>query len=474
MIVNNSKDAYAMQILLALPYDPSYRHDSPDLGLGYLAAVAQQEGHDVELLLQPRRFASHADFTTWIQERQFDLIGIKVFSCQIKVTQKMLTLIRQASPKTTIVLGGPQVSADPKRTFELFPEADYGLQAEGERGLRKLLRLLSADTPQPQDLAQVPGLVWRHDVDTAANPPQWIRDLDAIPFPAWEMMPPADFGTPFNGYSRRHPIAPMVLTRGCPHRCTFCGAGVMNGHAIRSRSADNIMEELRMLTSDYGVREIQFYDSNCAHRRGPLREVLQRIITERIDITWCAPNGIRLDSVDRDLARLMKRSGCFQVNVGIESGSRRILRQISKSLSLDIVKDRVWTLREAGIEVVGLFMLGLPGETEAEMRQTISLAMNLPLTGASFSIYCPLPGTADYERLMAEGRLAIDDVDAFDFVTYQNDLSEVPAARLRMLQRQAYLRFHLRPRVLPYLLRNLNSWQKALYVASSAYQKVLD
>jgi radical SAM superfamily enzyme YgiQ (UPF0313 family) len=94
---------------------------------------------------------------------------------------------------------------------------------------------------------------------------------------------------------------------------------------------------------------------------------MQRIIAEKIDLSWCAPNGIRLDSVDADLARLMKASGCFQVNVGIESGSPRILRQIQKHLSLDLAARSVRTLRDAGLEVVGFFMLGFPGETRDDI-----------------------------------------------------------------------------------------------------------
>ncbi|MFH1085602.1 MAG: radical SAM protein, partial [Chloroflexota bacterium] len=357
--------------------------------------------------------------------------------------------------------------------FHLFPGADYGLCGEGELGLLALVRVLASSALEAESLACIPGLIWRDGDATRLNPSHYVDDLDTLPFPAWELMPPASFpGPPFNGYSRRHPIAPMILTRGCPHLCTFCGAATVNGRRLRTRSAENILAELRLLITRYGVREIQFYDSNCADRFGPLRAVLRQIIAEGIDITWSAPNGIRVDAVDAELVDLMRRSGCFQVNVGIESGSPRIQRQIRKNLSLDTVRRAVGLLRGAGIEVVGFFMLGFPGEMRADIRQTLALAMELPLTGASFSIYCPLPGTEDYATTFRAGRPDHAVLDSFDFVSYENNLSGVPAAELRAIQRRAYVQFHLRPMVLRAFLRNLNSMEKVRLIAGHVRQKV--
>ena len=182
----------------------------------------------------------------------------------------------------------------------------------------------------------------------------------------------------------------MLLTRGCPSRCTFCGAGLVNGYNLRARSVNNILTEIKLLVNTYGVKEIHFFDSNCSHRKGPLREVCKRIISEKIDITWCAPNGIRIDSIDKELAGLMKKSGCFQVNVGIETGSPRVMLQIKKGISLDMVRANIAILRKAGIEVTGFFVMGFPGEKRREINQTINTALQLPLTGASFSILTPL------------------------------------------------------------------------------------
>lgn len=464
-----------MRILLTLPFDGRFRREAPDLGLGYLAACLRQQGHAVDLQLRPQRFPTVASFGESLRERRYDLCGVKLLSSQANAVAQTVDAIRQVNPKAIVVAGGPHVSADPASLFRLFPGLDYGFQAEAEHALPELVRAVASGTVGRGELESIPGLVWRDGAATVVNKPELRNDLDDIPFPAWDLMDPNGFpGIPFNGYSRRFPIAPMVLTRGCPHRCTFCGAASVNGHRIRSRSADNVLEEIRLLTGRFGVRELQFYDSNCAHRTGPLREVLERIVRERIDVTWCAPNGIRLDSIDRDLAFLMKRSGCFQVNVGIESGSPRILKQIRKSLSLDTVRRQVGLLRDADIEVVGFFMMGFPGETRQEIEATVSLAMSLPLTAASFSVYCPLPGTDDYDSLFGGGTVDRDTLQSFDFFNWRNDLSEVPGPELVRMQTRAYWRFHARPRVLKYVLRNLNSVSKVKAVSRRSVEVLLN
>jgi radical SAM superfamily enzyme YgiQ (UPF0313 family) len=460
-----------MRVLLTFPFDARFRREAPDLGLGYLAACLRQQGHAVDLQLRPHRFPTAARFAESVRDGGYDLCGLKVVSCQANAVAETIDAVRQVSPKAIVVAGGPHVSADPASLFRLFPGLDYGLQGEAEHALPAFVRAVASGTVGRGDLEPIPGLVFRDGAETVVNQPELRKDLDAIPFPAWDLMDPNGFpGIPFNGYSRRFPIAPMILTRGCPHRCTFCGAASVNGHRIRSRSADNILEEIRLLTGRYGVRELQFYDSNCAHRTGPLREVLERIVRERIDVTWCAPNGIRLDSIDRELAFLMKRSGCFQVNVGIESGSPRILKQIRKNLRLDTVRKQVSLLRQADIEVAGFFMMGFPGETRQEIEATVSLAMSLPLTAASFSVYCPLPGTDDYDRLFGGGMVDRDTLQSLDFFDWRNDLSEVPGPELVRMQTRAYWRFHARPRVLRYVLRNLNSVTKVKAVTRRSFE----
>jgi len=448
-----------------LPYDPDYNRDTPDLGLGYLAACLKKGGDQVDLALRVPLLNSRVNLENLIREGDYDLIGIKVMSCSVLATKETIKLIRGINSSAVIVLGGPQVSGHPMSIFNLIPGADFAFHGEAENGLVSFLKKFSQKATSEEELRAVPNLVWRRGSEITVNPIERVDDLNAIPFPEWELMQPKTFyNTPFGGHSKRFPIAPILLTRGCPNRCTFCEASLINGCGIRSRTVENIISEIDLLREKHAVKEIQFFDSNCAHRLGPLRSLCQELISRKTDVTWSAPNGIRIDSIDQELADLMKRSGCFYVHVGIESGSPRILKQIRKALPLDVVREKVVMLREAGIGVTGYFMIGFPGETLAEIKQTISLAMELPLTGASFAIFCPLPGTDIYSEIYGDQEISIDTLNSLDFRTYQNDLSEVTHDRLRSMQKNAYSNFHLRPRIIANFIRNLNSPSKIRFV----------
>jgi len=459
-----------MKILLMLPYPFSNPFACTDLGLGILASCLRSDGHKVTLCIDPKRFPNERTLRDFIRNEQFDVAGIKVMSNSIVSAINTTNIIKESYPQTKIIIGGPHPSGDPNTIFELMPLADYAFWGEAEIGLVDFLRKLSAGRSSSEDLCAVPNLIWRKDATTVLNPKKIIEDLDSIPLPAWDLMDPRNMGrTPFNGYSRRFPIGMISMTRGCPSRCTYCAAGNL---ALRARSAQNVLDEILLLQKEYGVKEIHFIDSNCGHRSGPLRELCRRIIELKLDITWSAPNGIRLDSIDEELASLMHRSGCFQVNVGIESGSVRILRKIKKGITLDLARQKVGMLRNAGIEVVGFFMMGFPGETADEIRATISFSRELSLTGATFSILCPMPGTEIYEEVYKGRRLGVAELNSFDLITYKNNLSEVSYDALRRFQRSALLGFYLRPKVIPFFLKNLNDPHKILFLLQRAYQYI--
>lgn len=460
-----------MKILLMLPYGGSYDWAIPDLGLGYIAGSLRKDGHDVSLFINQKEFSSQESFLKFIQEGKFDLIGLKILYSAVNVARDTIKLIRSVDPGVKFVLGGAHVSAEAGNIFNLIPEADYALRGEGEIGIVKFVRKFSISQLIDDNLADIPNLIWRRAGKIILNKEEVFNDLDSIPFPAWELMDPRRFPcAPFSNNSKRYPIAPIILTRGCPGNCTFCGAHLIQGKIIRSRSVENIMAEIRFLTSQFGVKEIHFYDSNCAHRHGPLREVCRRIIYEKINITWCAPNGIRVDSIDEELAGLMKKSGCFQVSVGIESGSPRILKQIKKGITPEMVKNAVSILRKAKIEVNGFFVFGFPGETLQEIDKTVSFALNLPLTSASFSILTPLPGTEIYHEVCNNNDLDIETSRSLSFMSYKNDLSGVPSQKLTEIQKRAYMQFFLRPGIIYYFIKNLNSIHKIKFLGKRIFR----
>lgn len=458
-----------MRVLLIRPYTPIYPRDVADLGLGYLASCLKKEGHSVELCLRAKDVCTPSAFAKFIQHKEYDIFGFKVMSSTVRSARELSRTIRERYPDAKILMGGPHPAADPHSTFALMPEANYAFVGEAELGISQLVNKLAKGNISESKLAQIPSLVWKKGSQTVVNERKFIENLDEIPFPLWDLMHPASFDAIFNGYSRRMPIAPIILTRGCPSKCTFCASEKMNGYAVRTRSVENIMKEIYLLTEKFGVRELHFYDNNCSHPKSPLREVLRRIIREKIDISWSAPPGIRIDSIEDSLPALMKESGCFQVNVGIESGSPRVLKMIKKGLTLDMARDRIKKLRDAGIEVMANFIIGFPGETKKEIEQTINFSLELPLTQTSYFIFIPLPGTEMYNKAFKHKKDDIEFLSSLDFWNYKNNLSEVSHEELKKIIRSAYLRFHLRPGLLKYQIRNINTIPKFLHITKRIF-----
>lgn len=408
-----------------------------DLGLGYLAAPLRDAGHDVNLLLTP---CSEESFTCLVKEFQPDVIGIKVLSSGVQNTARTIELIRRIH-HCLIVIGGPHISGDPDGALELMP-ADYAFQGEADHSFPAFIQLLN-DGSLAEHLDEIPGLIRLEDGRIKRNPPDMIRDIESLPLPAWEMMPPADHQSLV---CRRTPAAPLIASRGCTDSCTFCVEGTRR---LRIRSVSSVMREIRLLVETYGVREIQFLDSNFVFSKKYLMELGQAILAAGLDVAVCAPNGTRLEAIDDDVARMLARIGFYRANIGIESGSQDMLTALSKRLDLKILPEKIALLRHHGILVVGNFMLGFPDESIDQMRKTLELALTLDLTGANFAIYTPLPGTPLYSSLLHKKILSgKNQFRGYNYVVYRNNLSELSPSALRRFRLWCIFRFLVRPRTL--------------------------
>lgn len=405
-----------------------------DLGLGYLAAGLRLRGHDVTLLL---RAVTADEFRGILRDVKPDVVGIKVLSTAVPRTIETIEAIR-STIDTTVVIGGPHVTGTPQGRALAHIPADYGFRGEADRSFPEFVsRLGEPDFASRR--TEVPGLIYRDNNTIVANPEDCIEFLDDLPFPAWELMPPDQYQSLV---AKKSPAASVQITRGCTNRCSFCSEG---GRRLRSRSIDNVMAEIRHLVEQFGVREIQFLDSNFLFSKRYIKTLCERILAWRTDLALCAPNGMRVSLVDEAVASLLAKAGFYRANIGIESGSREILRMVKKGITPQLVRETVPILRHHGIHVVGDFMLGFPGETKAQMLETRDLALSSDLTGANFAVYTPMPGTPLYETLVGEGKLAGDQNHRdSDFVTYENRLSELSPDQLRRFRTWCLIRFLFR------------------------------
>lgn len=461
-----------MRVLLVKPKSTS---DTllPILGLGYLAAAIRDK-HETQILNCIVENKSDYQFGRELKRLKPDIVGIQCYTLDSLIARRYIRIIRAINPLIKIVLGGPHTSSLPESTFEYFG-ADYGFKGDAEHGfalfcdLMQRARgngLLSNET----ELRRIPGLIWQQ-VDsgrptrTMVNP-LWIPlELDEIRLPAWDLMRPDLYPlSPHAAFMKNFPVAPMMVSRGCPFDCTFCASFITKGRQVRYRSVDNVIEEIRLLINDYGIKEIQFIDDNFTLKRSYVRELCARIIDEQLDFSWCCPNGVRLDTLRPKMLGLMKAAGCYSLSVGIESGSQRVLDFTKRDTPMKMIRDRVEMINEAGIDTTGFFILGFPTETPHEMEQTISFALSLDLKRANFMNYHPFPGTESWHYLKHAGELGRINPHSQSFAEVAYVPQGMTRAKLKSCQRQAFLRFYLRRKQLMALLGAIQTPEHGWFV----------
>jgi radical SAM superfamily enzyme YgiQ (UPF0313 family) len=299
-----------------------------------------------------------------------------------------------------------------------------------------------------RDWAGCAGVTWRSEageiVAEPDRPPP--KDLDEMPFPAWDLVGHEKYHTvPRGGVIYAHKeFATMFSSRACPWRCTYCHNSY--GKTFRERSADNVLAEIDLLVKDYGVKELVFMDDIFNFRPERAKKIARGLIDRDYGLKLTFPNGFRGDILDEELVDLLKDAGMYRCMVAVESAVPRIQKVMKKNLRIEKVRHIVDYIAGKGIMVHGAFMLGFPSETEEEMRRTIDWASGSSFHTAAFFRVIPFKGTELFEQVEHAGYQLPTDWSAYE--PYQTDinLSEVPEADILRLRKSAYRRFYWRPR----------------------------
>jgi len=457
-----------LRILLSRPFNHTPML-IPNIGLGYLATALRRENHDVMILDCIKEKMGDREFKEFLGSQTFDMIGFQIYTFDVHPFRSFLSTARKANPQAWLVAGGPHPTAEPVEMMTMFPELDALIVSEAEPGLPVLCTLLDKTprnvdsshlTLSREELEKVPGMVYRHeDGSMIQNPPQLVQDLDTTGFPAWDLLapntyPPAPQGT----FTKRLPVAPIIVTRGCPFDCTFCAANIMAGKRLRYRSATLVVDEIELLYEKYGVREIHIEDDNFSLNQKMVQKLCQELIRRNIDVSWACPNGLRLDSLNRELIQLMEKAGCYSIAVGIEAGTQRTLDRMKKRLKLEAVREKLTMIRNSSsLKITGFFMIGYPGETREEIKQTINYSLQLDIDKVNFGAFMPLPGTESYQLLKKEGYLS--DLDYSRITEYRTPISfgDISPPQLRRLLQWAFFRFYFRPKIFWRFLKEIHS-----------------
>jgi radical SAM superfamily enzyme YgiQ (UPF0313 family) len=435
-----------MKVLLVKPYNLS-DHIQPSLGLGYLATACREAGHEVRILDCIKEGVNTGSLGGRISAFRPDLVGFQCYTFDLKSVKESLRETKRSRPEAFTAIGGPHPSGAPGESLEYFGgDLDYLFTGEAERGLPLLLERL--ESGKTTELEEVDGLAWRDGDTVRVNPKRFVEDLDSLGMPAWDLIRPESYPEAQHGaFFKKFPIAPVIVTRGCPFGCTFCAGNIVSGRRIRKHSASFMLTQIKHLYDDYGIREFHIVDDNFTFDKEYAKGFLRRLVSLNLDISWATPNGVRIDSLDGELLDLMKSSGLYLISLGIESGSDRVLGLMRKSTTVDRIREGIDLIRSRGIDIAGFFIVGFPGETKEEIRQTIDFSLKLDLIRANYFTYLPFPGSASYRGLEDSGELKGVDWEKFYFMNAAYVPKGLTRGELKGLQRKAFMRFYFRPRI---------------------------
>jgi anaerobic magnesium-protoporphyrin IX monomethyl ester cyclase len=411
------------------------------LGLGYLAAALEKNGHEVNVIDAGVLNYGYEQIAAEIKRLAPDIVGI---TCVTPSYEKALDLTTRLKKEldSPILVGGPHVTALPKETMrnDCF---DIAVLGEGDVTMVQLVETIE----NHGNLANVDGIAYRREGELIRTPPRpYVDDLDALPFPARHLLPELSMYKPTPSAYRYLPQATMITSRGCPYRCAFCDRSVF-GNQYRARTAKNVVDEMELLMTEYGAKEIRFWDDTFNVDQKRVVAICDEILSRNLDIAWTCLG--RVNHMNESLLEPMAKAGCWQVDYGIESGNQKILNGITKGQTLDMVRRVVNMTNKAGIRVRGFFMLGLPGDSEATISDTIKFAKSLDLTSAVFHITTPFPGTELFRIATDSGELRrVASYDEY-MLGFSEDVPYVPsgltAKRVQDFQSKAYREFYFRP-----------------------------
>lgn len=428
---------------------------NPPLGLLYIAAVLEQQSdHEVAIVDAQAEALTCEALGPRVAAEAPDLVGISAMTFTLLDVVRTIGVVKQAVPEARIILGGPHVHLYPRESLDL-PGVDFAMRGEGDLQFVELCNRL--DEPGRWD--EVGGLTFRRDgeiVGTPLAPP--LDDLDAVPFPARHL---TDVHRYSSVLARRHPVTTMFTSRGCPYRCAFCDRPHL-GKKFRARSAANVADEMEACI-DLGIHEILVYDDTFTVKRQRVLDVCAEIQRRGLDVGWDI--RARVDTVDEEMLEALAAAGCERIHYGVEAGSDHFMDVLRKDITVEDAREAFRLTRKAGISSLAYFMIGIPGETEDDIRQTWRLARELDPDFVHVTILCPFPGTEIYRNALAEG---VYDTDHWlDFARNPQPgfqprywTREIPRERLEALLEQAYKDFYTRPTYIARQLLKVRSWHE--------------
>ncbi|MBC7130661.1 cobalamin B12-binding domain-containing protein, partial [Candidatus Bathyarchaeota archaeon] len=423
----------------------------PPLGLTYIAAVLEQEGHEIAVIDCPICKFDHEKLMDELTSFHPDIVGISAMTTMIVSALQAAKNVKETCPEATVVLGGPHATFMDEEILRQEPSVDIIVRGEGEYTMLELARFL----PNWSKLADVKGITLRRNGKIFRTPPRpHIQDLDSLPYPAYHYLPMEKYRI----YGRVH--LPVMSSRGCPFQCTFCVASQIFGAKFRARSPKNVVDEMEWLRDNYGAEAISFHDDTLTLDKQRMLKICEEIKKRKVELPWGCQT--RVDRVSKELLSKMREASCHEASFGVESGSQKIIDAVGKGITHEQCEKAVKWAKEENLFVAVSAILGYPGETKETLQQTVDFVRRLEPDDAWLCIATPYPGTVLRALIESMGWKIHNDWNIYDtsHVVFENP--ELPAEEILNARKRFYNSFYtpkymLRQAVKGYLKGNFYS-----------------
>ncbi|TFG25666.1 MAG: radical SAM protein [Promethearchaeota archaeon] len=457
----------------------------PPLGILYLGTILTENGFTVELLDAAAKFYGKNDVLNWIKRVKPDIVGISVFTVAFLPVINLIKVIKDWNPSIIIVLGHYHPTMEAENILRKYGDyVDYCVRGEGEYTFLELCEFLDKNINNlPNDIK---GLAFQYSNKKIILTPDapLITDLDDLPFPDRKLL---DFNYKWNfsGFEfSKSKITSIISSRGCPFNCSYCACTKFAKRRFRPRSPENIVNEI-LLVADQGYSQINFVDDNFTLQPKRTIKICQLIKKEKIDIYWHTDG--RVDQTSQDMLKQMKKAGCKSIWFGFESANQRILNLYNKRTKVSQFYEAIRKTRKANIElIVGLFMLGAPTETIAEVKNTIKFAVDSDIDVPFFNVVEIFSGTKfwddynsngiinQYDNVKALVGTEIQEAERWETTTRVMDFLLSPEEREKMLIeiQNAYQTFFSFERKMIFLWKMLYRTVRSKFMLNMAYNIV--
>lgn len=413
----------------------------PPTDLMYLAAIAEREGLEAKI----KDYSQSGNLEQDLREFKPDYLVVNIATPSLEHDLDAIRKAKEISPGIITIAKGAAFLTLGEKILAEHEFLDFGILGEAEETLKEIL--------EEQEKTRILGIYYKENGNVKFTGNRaFIEDLDSLPFPARHLVDNSIYRRPDNNKVQ----ATIKVERGCPFHCFFCLATPVSGAKVRRRSVENIVAEIRECVEKYNIRNFLFWSDIFNLDKKWTMDLCQAIIDSGLKITWSA--NTRADTADLEMAKMMYKSGCRLVSIGVESGSQEMLEKMGKKITLNDVRRTVKVFKQAKIRIYNYFVIGLPWETEETVEETIRFAIELNSDFISFYTATPLPGSRFYDY--AKDHNLFDKETSFESAYFYPAVNThyLTKERVFELHKSAIKRFYLRPLYILKMLSRIRSF----------------